>query len=55
MWFAEVYAALPDQFDTKQLREALIAAGCSSRTRDGQNQSNIEKVGKCLYCKVKKS
>ena len=59
IWFADAFAALPDQFSKEQLREALIAAGCSSRTRDvvyrWQNQNIIEKVGKCLYCKVKKN
>ena len=57
MWFAEAFAALPDQFNRDQLREALISVGCKSKTNQvvfrWQQQLVLEKIGNGLYRKVK--
>ena len=58
IWFADAFAALPDQFSKEQLREALAATGVTSLPRKVIYQwmsvnHVIEKVGKCLYRKVK--
>ncbi len=55
--FGEAFASLPDQFDTQQLREALIAVGCKSPAKQvvfrWQQQLVVEKVDNGLYRKVK--
>ena len=34
IWFAEAFAALPEEFNAQQLREALIAVGSTARPKD---------------------
>ena len=55
--FGEAFASLPDQFDTQQLREALIASGCASLPRkvvyQWQQGRLVEKLEKGHYRKVK--
>ncbi len=58
IWYGEVFAALPDQFNTDQLREAMIAVGITSQSKKvifyWTNENHIiEKIGKGLYRKVK--
>ena len=55
--FAEAYAAMPNQFDINQLREALIATGNNSRAADvayrWQQTRLVEKINRGVYHKVK--
>ena len=57
IWYGEAYAALPDQFDIKQLREALIAAGCKTPAKNvvyrWQNKLFVEKIDTGMFRKVK--
>ena len=59
IYFAEAFAALPDQFDRERLREALIAVGCKTPIKNvvyqWQNRLFVEKIGKGLYRKVKRN
>ena len=58
IWFADAFAVLTDQFDTNQLREALIAVGCKTRVKQvvyhWQQQHLIEKIDEGRYRKIKR-
>ena len=58
IWYGEAFAALPDQFNKEQLREALASLGITSLPKKviyrwiSQNHV-IDKVDKGIYRKVK--
>ena len=57
IWYGEAFAALPDQFNKEQLREALIATGCTTPVRQvafrWMQKLIVEKVDKGVYRKKK--
>ena len=57
IWYGEAFAALPDQFNKEQLREVLIATGCTTPVRQVAfrwvQKLIVEKVDKGVYRKKK--
>ena len=57
IWYGEAFAALPDQFNKEQLREALIATGCTTPVRQVAfrwvQKLIVEKFDKGVYRKKK--
>ena len=57
VWYGEAFAALPDQFNREQLREALIATGCTPPVKNvvyrWQNKLLVEKINTGMFRKVK--